>query len=84
MSEGRDRVLSVENIRTRFGGDRAGATVVDGVSFTLRRGLTTALVGESGSGKSATALSIMRLIDPPGRILSGRVLLDGVDLLKMS
>jgi oligopeptide/dipeptide ABC transporter ATP-binding protein len=84
MSEGRDRILSVENIRTRFGGDRAGATVVDGVSFTLRRGLTTALVGESGSGKSATALSIMRLIDPPGRILSGRVLLDGVDLLKMS
>jgi oligopeptide/dipeptide ABC transporter ATP-binding protein len=84
MSEGSDCILSVENLRTRFGSDRAGATVVDGVSFRLKRGLTTALVGESGCGKSATALSVMRLIDPPGRIISGKVLLDGVDLLEAS
>jgi oligopeptide/dipeptide ABC transporter ATP-binding protein len=84
MSKGQDFILSVEDLRTRFGTDRAGATVVDGVSFTLRPGLTTALVGESGSGKSATALSVMRLIDPPGRIISGKVLLEGVDLLKAS
>jgi oligopeptide/dipeptide ABC transporter ATP-binding protein len=84
MKDGRDWILSVENIRTRFGGDRSGATVVDGVSFTLTPGVTTALVGESGSGKSATALSVMRLLDPPGRTLSGKVLLDDVDLLGLS
>ncbi len=81
MSQGADAGLIVENLRTRFGTERAGATVVDGVSFALRPGRTIALVGESGCGKSATALSLMRLIDPPGRILSGRVLLDGQDLL---
>ena len=84
MSEDADAGLIVENLRTRFGPDRAGATVVDGVSFALRPGRTVALVGESGCGKSATALSLMRLIEPPGRILSGRVLLDGRDLLAMS
>ena len=84
MSRGQDFILSVEDLRTRFGTDRAGATVVDGVSFALKPGLTTALVGESGSGKSATALSVMRLIDPPGRIISGKVLLEGVDLLRAS
>src|ERR1700733_3747151 len=84
MSEGRDFILSVEDRRTPFGTDRAGATGVDGVSFTLKPGLTTALVGESGSGKSATALSVMRLIDPPGRIISGKVLLEDIDLLEAS
>ncbi len=84
MSEDADAGLIAENLRTRFGTDRAGATVVDGVSFALRPGRTVALVGESGCGKSATALSLMRLIEPPGRILSGRVLLDGRDLLAMS
>src|SRR5260370_28733359 len=84
MSEGADAGLIVENLRTRFGTDRAGATVVDGVSFALRPGRTIALVGESGCGKSATALSLMRLIEPPGRILSGRVLLDGRDLLTVN
>ncbi len=76
--------LVVENLTTRFGSDRDGATVVDGVSFTLTPGRTMALVGESGSGKSATALSLMRLIEMPGRIIAGRVLLDGRDLLTMS
>src|ERR1700678_971226 len=84
MSGSPDCILSVENLRTRFGSDRDGATVVDGVSFTMKRGLTTALGGESGCGKTATALSVMRLIDPPGRIISGKVLLDGVDLLEAS
>ncbi len=76
--------LAVENLRTRFGGDRAGATVVDGVSLTLRPGRTSALVGESGCGKSATALSLMRLIEPPGRIISGSVMLEGRNLLDLS
>jgi oligopeptide/dipeptide ABC transporter ATP-binding protein len=75
--------LQVRGLTTRFGTQARGATVVDGVDIALRRGRTTALVGESGSGKSATALSIMGLIEPPGRIIGGEVLLDGEDLLKL-
>jgi oligopeptide/dipeptide ABC transporter ATP-binding protein len=75
--------LAVSNLRTHFGGVSAGATVVDGVTFTLRPGRTTALVGESGCGKSVTALSLMRLIEPPGQIVSGSVILDGHDLLTL-
>ena len=75
--------LTVSNLRTRFGGSSAGATVVDGVTFTLQPGRTTALVGESGCGKSVTALSLMRLIEPPGHIVSGSVMLDGRDLLNL-
>ena len=76
--------LVVENLTTRFGSDRDGATVVDGVSFELTPGRTMALVGESGSGKSATAQSLMRLIEAPGRIIAGKVMLDGCDLLTMT
>jgi oligopeptide/dipeptide ABC transporter ATP-binding protein len=75
--------LAVSDLRTRFGDSSAGATVVDGVSFTLQPGRTTALVGESGCGKSVTALSLMRLIEPPGHIVSGSVTLDGRDLLAL-
>jgi oligopeptide/dipeptide ABC transporter ATP-binding protein len=75
--------LAVSDLRTRFGDSSAGATVVDGVSFTLQPGRTTALVGESGCGKSVTALSLMRLIEPPGHIVSGSVTLDGRDLLTL-
>jgi oligopeptide/dipeptide ABC transporter ATP-binding protein len=75
--------LAVSNLRTRFGGSPGGATVVDGVSLTLQPGRTTALVGESGCGKSVTALSLMRLIEPPGQIVSGSVTLDGRDLLTL-
>jgi oligopeptide/dipeptide ABC transporter ATP-binding protein len=75
--------LAVSNLRTRFGSVSAGANVVDGVTFSLQRGRTTALVGESGCGKSVTALSLMRLIEPPGQIVSGSVTLDGRDLLTL-
>ena len=75
--------LAVSDLRTRFGGSSAGATVVDGVTFSLQPGRTTALVGESGCGKSVTALSLMRLIEPPGHIVSGSVTLDGRDLLTL-
>jgi oligopeptide/dipeptide ABC transporter ATP-binding protein len=75
-----DIVLDVRGLRTRFGPVRGGLVAVDGVSFSLRRGKTTALVGESGSGKSVTALSIMGLIEPPGHVVAGEVLLDGRDL----
>ena len=59
MSGASDITLEVNDLTTRFGDARTGVTVVDGVSFNLRRGRTTALVGESGCGKSATALSLM-------------------------
>jgi oligopeptide/dipeptide ABC transporter ATP-binding protein len=61
---------------------RVGAAV-DGVSFEVGRGETLGLVGESGSGKSVTALSIIRLVLPPGRITGGRVVLDGRNLLEL-
>ncbi len=53
---------------------------VDDVSFTVGRGEVLGLVGESGSGKSMTGYSLMGLIDPPGRIVAGSIVLDGIDL----
>jgi ABC-type dipeptide/oligopeptide/nickel transport system ATPase component len=72
-------VLSVQHLTTVFGETR----VVDEVSFDVARGETLALVGESGSGKSMTALSIMRLVQPPGRIANGRILYQDRDLLTL-
>ena len=78
-----DVLLSVEDLETRFYTDGGVVKAVDGVSYRIRRGRTLGVVGESGCGKSVTALSIMRLIpDPPGRIVGGRILLDGEDLVR--
>ncbi len=75
--------LAVENLQTEFV-TRAGILrAVDGVSFSVARGRILGLVGESGSGKSVTGYSILGLIEPPGRIAGGRVLLDGVDLIAL-
>src|SRR3989454_9026259 len=77
-------LLEVRDLRTHFP-TRAGIVrAVDGVSFYLDRGELLGLVGESGCGKSMTALSIMRLISPPGKIVGGQILFDGKDLLKLS
>ena len=77
-------LLEVKNLRTHFA-TRAGLVkAVDGVSFYLDRGELLGLVGESGCGKSITALSIMRLIAPPGKIRGGEILFEGTDLLKLS
>lgn len=67
--------LSVEDLRVQFQTDRGDFKAVDGISFTLNKGERFGLVGESGSGKSTTALAIMRMIKPPGRITTGRILL---------
>jgi oligopeptide/dipeptide ABC transporter ATP-binding protein len=76
-------LLVVEDLRTHFFTRRGVTKAVDGVSFTLDAGETLALVGESGSGKSVTCLSLVRLVpEPAGRIVGGRVLLDGEDLLR--
>jgi oligopeptide/dipeptide ABC transporter ATP-binding protein len=77
-------LLEVNNLKTQFP-TRAGLVrAVDGVSFYLDRGELLGLVGESGCGKSMTALSIMRLIAKPGKIVGGEILFDGKDLLKLS
>jgi oligopeptide/dipeptide ABC transporter ATP-binding protein len=76
-------LLVVEDLRTFFFARRGVIKAVDGVSFTLDAGETLALVGESGSGKSVTCLSLVRLVpEPAGRIVGGRVLLAGEDLLQ--
>jgi peptide/nickel transport system ATP-binding protein len=77
-------LLEVNDLRTHFP-TRAGLVrAVDGVSFHLDRGELVGLVGESGCGKSMTALSVMRLVAPPGRIVGGEILFDGKDLLQLS
>jgi oligopeptide transport system ATP-binding protein len=78
-------LLEVDHLTTHFFTRRGVTKAVDGVSFTLDTGETLALVGESGSGKSVTCLSLVRLVpEPAGRIIGGRVLLDGEDLLTKS
>jgi oligopeptide/dipeptide ABC transporter ATP-binding protein len=79
----RGPLLEVRNLVTHFFTDEGVAQAVNGVSFDVRRGETLALVGESGCGKSVTSLSILRLIPPPGRIVSGEVVFRGRDLLKL-
>ena len=75
-------LLSVEDLRTHFFTVDGVTRAVDGVSFTVEAGETVGIVGESGCGKSVTALSILRLLPPRiGRIVSGRVLFEGIDLL---
>ena len=78
-------LLEIYNLKTYFFTRNGVVQAVDGVSLTLRQGENLCLVGESGCGKTATALSILRLIDsPPGKILGGEVLFHGQDLLRCS
>jgi oligopeptide transport system ATP-binding protein len=79
-----NHLLEVNNLRTHFPTRSGLVRAVDGVSFYLDRGELLGLVGESGCGKSITALSVMRLIAPPGKIVGGEILFDGKDLLKLS
>jgi len=77
-------LLEVKDLQTQFPTRSGLVRAVDGVSFYLDRGELLGLVGESGCGKSITALSVMRLIAPPGKIVNGEILFDGKDLLKLS
>ncbi len=77
-------VLRVEDLRVYYRTDRGPVKAVDGISFSLRQGERFGLAGESGSGKSTTALAIMRLIQPPGRIEGGSIHLGERDLTQLS
>jgi len=77
--------LTIVDLTVEFRHENQAVRAVDGVSLRVRPNETVGVVGESGSGKSVTALSVLRLIpDPPGRIVSGKILLDGEDVLGFS
>lgn len=74
-------LLEIDRLSVEFRGRDGTSRAVDDVSLNLHAGEIVAIVGESGSGKSVTSLAVMRLIpDPPGRIVAGRILLNGIDL----
>jgi ABC-type dipeptide/oligopeptide/nickel transport system ATPase component len=79
-----ESLLSVRNLQTEFRTDDGLVKAVDDVSFDVSPSETLGIVGESGSGKSVTALSILRLVNRPGRITGGQVLFKGQDLLGLS
>ncbi|MCQ8782070.1 ABC transporter ATP-binding protein [Mangrovibrevibacter kandeliae] len=74
-------LLQVRDLATHFFTRDGVAKAVDGVSFSLDRGEILGLVGESGSGKSVTGFSLIGLVDPPGKVVSGQILFDGADLV---
>ncbi len=77
-------LLKVTDLRTHFFTKNGVVKAVDGVSFEVRRGQVLCLVGESGCGKSMTALSVLKLVDKPGRVVAGEVWFDGEDLSRKS
>jgi oligopeptide/dipeptide ABC transporter ATP-binding protein len=79
-----EHLLELRGLRTHFFTQEGTVKAVDGVSLQIGYGQTLGVVGESGCGKSITALSTMRLIERPGKVVSGEILLDGIDLLKRS
>ena len=81
----KEKLIEIKNLKTFFNTEAGTARAVNKVSFDIFKGEVLGIVGESGSGKSVTAMSINRLIpNPPGEIVSGEVLYNGKDLLKLS
>ncbi len=77
-------LLDVIGLNTRFFTGEEVIPAVNDVSFTINKGEIFGLVGESGSGKTVTAHSIMGLVHPPGRVVSGKIIFEGTDLLTLS
>ena len=80
---GVSELIRVEGLSTHYSTGEGEVRAVDNVSLRIRRGEAVALVGESGSGKSTTAFSMMGLVSRPGRIVGGKILLDGRDILSL-
>ncbi len=78
-----ENILEVKNLKTYFYAPDGLIKAVDGVGFNIKEKEVFGLVGESGSGKTLTALSILKLINPPGKIVEGEILFNGIDLLHM-
>ena len=78
-----EAILSVSGLRTYFFTKNRTLKAVDDISFDLRKGEILCIVGESGSGKTVTALSLLRLIEPPGRIAEGKIMFEGKDILEI-
>src|SRR5699024_9206801 len=82
MSE--EMILEINDLRTSFFTEELEVKAVNGVTLKLPKGKTIGVVGESGSGKSITALSILRLLEKPGKIMGGEINFKGKDLTKVS
>src|SRR5499425_850009 len=79
-----ERLLEIKGLKTHFFTEEGVVRAVDGIDLRIDRGETLGVVGESGSGKTVTALSVLKLIPmPPGRIVSGRILWRGRDLVPL-
>lgn len=76
-------LLTVRNLTTRYPTEAGVVHAIEGVDLHLERGEVLGVVGESGSGKSTLGLSIMQLLDPPGRVIGGQILFEGVDLTRI-
>jgi len=84
QTTGNPTVLEVKNLRVHYATPLGDVIAVNGVDLKVIEGETIGLVGESGCGKSTLAMSILRLVQPPGRIVSGQVEIHGIDLLALS
>ena len=84
INKGDNILLRVENLKTQFFTEEGVVKAVDGVSFNIFQDEVLGLVGETGCGKSVTALSILRLVRDPGKIVDGKILFDGLNLLELS
>lgn len=74
-------ILDVQNLKTYFFTEAGVVKALEDISFTVEKGCTVGLVGESGSGKSVTAQSVLRIVPKPGKIIGGKILFEGEDLL---
>jgi oligopeptide/dipeptide ABC transporter ATP-binding protein len=77
-------LLDIQDLKVQFFTDEGIVRAVDGLSFSIEKGKTLGIVGESGCGKSMTALAVMRLIPPPGKIVSGKIIFNNQNLLDLS
>ena len=77
-------LLEVKNLKIYYFTRKGPAKAVDGINFSIDKNKTLGLIGESGCGKTTTALSLMRFVKPPGRIVKGKIVFDGRNIISMS